>query len=282
MGKECFLKILFLLFIIAITLITCRKEEQMTFNKNDLSRLDISQEQLDQLKAKRILFGHQSVGNNILDGIKKLMECNLGLHLTIQEVNSPDVFDQPLFGHFSVGRNTDPKSKCDSFKKIMDSGIGDNVDIAFFKFCYVDINNNTDIYELFDYYVKTIEHLKTQYPKAIFIHVTVPLTTTPHNLKGKIKSNIRRILGRPNQFYISTKRNNYNKLLSRKYHGKDPIYDLASIESTLPDGYQYTFFYNGETYKSLAPMYTHDGGHLNDLGQIIVAKSLIRFLCDLI
>jgi len=282
MEKEYFLKILSLLFIIAITLITCQEEAQMTFNENDLSQLNISQKKLDQLKSKRILLGHQSVGNNILDGIKKLMECNAGLHLTIQEVNSSDVFDQPLFGHFFVGRNTDPKSKCDSFKKMMDSGIGKNVDIAFFKLCFVDIQDTTNIEQVFDFYVETMEYLKNKYPEVTFIHVTTPLTTIPDDPITKIKSLMKRIIKKPDWVYTSlVQRNKYNNLLVANYGGKEPVFNLATIESTWPDGHTQKFTYHGENYYSLVPLYAYDEGHLNNYGQIQAAKALITSLCEL-
>ena len=254
----------------------------MTFNENKLSILNVPKEQLEKLKSKKLLFGHQSVGNNIIDGIKKLMEKNTELQLNIKEANSPDVFSQPLFGHFSVGKNMDPKSKCDSFKEIMDSGVGEKVDTAFFKLCFVDIHENTNLKEIFDYYVNTMEYLKSKYPKVTFIHITTPLTAIPNDPKTKIKSLLKKILKKPDWVYTAiVQRNEYNNFILSKYQGKEPIFDLASTESTWPDGHRQSFTCNGKNYYSLVPIYTYDEGHLNNLGQIIAAKELIKLLCEL-
>lgn len=271
-----------MLFLITVTFINCRKEAQMAFKENDLSQLNLSQEQLDQLQSKRILFGHQSVGNNILDGIKKLTEFNAGLHLAIQEVNSPGLFQQPLFGHFFVGKNTDPKSKCDSFRKMMDSGIGKKVDIAFIKLCFVDIQDTTNIEQVFNYYVETMKYLKNKYPGVTFIHVTTPLTTIPDDPITKIKSLVKRIVKKPDWVYTSlVQRNKYNNLLLAKYDGKETVFDLATIESTWPDGHTQQFTYHRKDYYSLVPLYACDEGHLNNYGQIKAAKALVTLLCEL-
>ena len=64
--------------------------------------------------------------------------------------------------------------------------------------------------------------------------------------------------------------------------GKEPLFDLAMVESTYEDGSRYTFSANGHTYYALVPEYTKDGGHLNELGQKVAAEQLLIFLAGLI
>jgi lysophospholipase L1-like esterase len=39
--------------------------------------------------------------------------------------------------------------------------------------------------------------------------------------------------------------------------------------------------YKGQTYYSMYPGYTSDGGHLNDVGRKVVARALLAFLAEL-
>ncbi len=60
-----------------------------------------------------------------------------------------------------------------------------------------------------------------------------------------------------------------------------PFFDIAKIESTFPDGTRSTFTKDGKTYYSMVPEYTHDGGHLNEMGRKKVAKQFLLLLANL-
>src|SRR3989454_12732065 len=79
----------------------------------------------------RIYFGHQSVGANILQGVKEL-----GVSLSIK-----DEF---------LAENGEPLRKLQNFKAAV--GEGSRFDIALVKFCYVDVNADTDARALFERY----------------------------------------------------------------------------------------------------------------------------------
>ena len=63
----------------------------------------------------------------------------------------------------------------------------------------------------------------------------------------------------------------------RADHGSEPLFDLAGIESTLPDGTRCTQFLDRNRTPGLIPEYTNDGGHLNDVGRAIVATAFLQF-----
>ena len=69
----------------------------------------------------------------------------------------------------------------------------------------------------------------------------------------------------------------YKEMLEQK----KPLFDLAAIESTAPDGTRASFVRDGKTYYQMVSDYTHDGGHLNELGQKRVAEQLLVFLAGL-
>jgi len=174
------------------------------------------------------------------------------------------------------GQNGKPKTKVDSFaKQISDLDSNFVPDIAFMKFCYVDFNPTTDVEDIFTYYKNNIEILQKQRPDIKFAHLTVPL-----NSGNSINERINRFLGR---FVWSdssnAKRADFNKFLYESFP-EDSIFDIAQLESTLPDGSRSSFVLDGKTYYSLAPVYTNDGGHLNAVGRRQAAIAIVEFLSE--
>ena len=229
---------------------------------------------LKNVAGKRIYFGHQSVGFNILEGISDIVKDHPGSGLNLVKTNDPLAFKVPVFAHFTVGENEDPSSKIDDFARSMDKGIGGNAEIAFFKFCYVDVNRTTNTDKIFAAYKNTMERLKNKYPQTRFVHVTAPLTVS----KFSVRSLIKKVLGTEDN---NIRKNTFNEMIVREYKSKDPIFDLAAIESTYPDGSRSVFTVGGKTYYSLAPEYTEDDGHLNEKGRMIMAAELLKFLSQI-
>jgi hypothetical protein len=228
-----------------------------------------------KLSTKKIYFGHQSVGYNILDGVRAVLKENPQIKMAIEETYDPEAYSAGSIAHSQIGYNGNPKSKLDMFAFIAKSGGAEKADILFFKFCYVDFDAETDVKTLFEAYKKTFEQLKSKYPQTTFVHLTVPLTSLQTGPKVWIK----KIIGRPvGGTMENIKRHEFNEMLRATYAGKQPLLDIATIESTFPDGRRATFESNGKTYYSLVPAYTHDGGHLNETGRKIVAERLLLAL----
>jgi len=238
----------------------------------------VSQVEWNTLSEKKIFFGHQSVGFNIIDGIKDVIQKNNRISLEIVETDDPADFNRPIFGHARAGENTKPNTKCDDFKKMLQSGIGDSVDIAFLKFCYVDMSQKFDEQEVFDYYKRTLSQLQALYPHLKFVHLTLPLKSNQAGLKGWVKSLIGSPLGNS---VDNICRNRFNDLMRGEYEGQAPLFDLALYESTLPNGRRQVFVHQDTTYFSMAPQYTNDGGHLNESGRVWIAEQLLIFLTKL-
>ncbi|WKZ32619.1 MAG: hypothetical protein QY316_12005 [Thermodesulfobacteriota bacterium] len=230
------------------------------------------------LAKKRIYFGHQSVGNNILDGISDVMKERPSVRLTVSETSDPRAFGGPVFAHSRVGKNQDPLSKNMEFARFVEAGIGGKADFAFFKYCYIDINSGTDARTLFSEYRTTLAALKAKYPETTFIHVTVPVTVVQTGWKVTVK----KVIGRPIGGYADNiRRNEFNELLLKEYSGKEPVFDLAAVESLARGGGKTGFTANGRHYLSMTPEYASDGRHLNERGRKAVAEELLAFLADL-
>ncbi|OPY00315.1 MAG: hypothetical protein A4E58_00068 [Syntrophorhabdus sp. PtaB.Bin006] len=256
------------------------EEKKMSEVKNPLPSIaSVGEPAWQTLAQKRIYFGHQSVGNNILEGIKDVMNEHRNIKLNIVQIAAPTDIKSPMLGHSRIGKNVDPRSKVQEFAALMSAGIGENTDVAFFKFCYVDVTAKTDVEKLYKGYKDAMDTLRKLYPKTAIIHVTVPLTVSKTSMKTRLK----KLLGKKEmwEYDDNVRRNEFNELLRKEYQGKQPLFDLARIESTYPDGTRSSFTKGENTYDSLVPEYTYDGGHLNEKGRRVVAEALLVFLANL-
>jgi hypothetical protein len=179
--------------------------------------------------------------------------------------------------HAFVAENGDPERKLASFEQALDSGLGDAVDVALLKFCYVDFGPSTDAASLFAKYQATLGRLRSRHPRLTFVHVTVPLTTVQGGLRGLVK----RVLGRaPAGQAENAKREEFSDLLRSAYVGREPVFDLARLEATAPDGSPVGSADGPRRVPALAAAYTSDGGHLNPEAQARLARALVRVLAS--
>jgi len=254
-------------FIFLFLLACAQKGDLAEMNKETKNeKIDIKQ--IKKITSKKIYFGHQSVGYNIIDALPSLIPSDAVINL--KETDSPNDFSKPIFAHSKNGENFKPETKIADFVYKMDSGLGNNVDIAFFKFCYVDITANTDVEKLFTEYKSSMNKLIKKYPKTKFLHITTPVTAEDESAKNKIKSIVKSATGKKTgQEYDNIKRMEYNTLL-RKEYGTN-VFDLAMIES---------LGNNKNKHQSLAKKYTTDGGHLNQEGGKLVAFELFKFISE--
>lgn len=262
--------------LIALSLLGCGQGNSSSKKENLMGNKSVSSAEWDKLAEQKIFFGHQSVGFNIVEGMDELLHENPGIRLNIRKTAEPSSFGAPVFAHSTLGGNGDPKSKVERFAELCRKGICKSVDMAFFKFCFADIESQTDVGKVFGEYKATMAGLEAEYPTVKFVHFTVPLTRP----EASIKEFVKRVIGRTNN-EDNIRRQLFNEMLLREYQGREPVFDLATIESTNQDGTRVTFQKDGETSYRLASDYTDDGGHLNTLGRKVVAERLLIFLAHL-
>lgn len=237
---------------------------------------NIPQSKWDSLASKKIYFGHQSVGNNILDGIKSHLKENPNISLHIANSHSPGIFNKPVFAHSPIGNNGDPKSKIDAFCSSVENGLGNTVDIAGFKFCYADFNTGTDVSNVFEYYTKRMTEIQSKFPKLKIVHFTVPIRSLQKGPKGFIN----KMLGREIGVTDNKVRQRFNSLMLREFDGRE-IFDISGLESTFPNGTRcFTLVENDSVY-SMVSSYTYDGGHLSESGKYWIGLHLLKYLSEL-
>lgn len=231
---------------------------------------------LETISRARIFFGHQSVGRDLLDGLE-VLAGQQGVALRLVEGAPQDTL--PGLFHTKVGQNRNPQSKCEAFGKFLAENPipeGRTWDVVAFKFCYVDLGGKVGLTptDLLGMYQAALAEVKKTQPGLRIMHVTVPLKSDPAGLKSRLS----RWLGRGTANDADNiLRNEFNRLLLAEY-GKEPFFDLAEAESTLPDGRRTGFRQGDRAYYTLASEYTYDEGHLTAEGKAWVAKAFVRDL----
>ena len=240
---------------------------------------DVPDSEWKKLSQQTIFFGHQSVGYNIIEGMQDVIKENPQIKLRFTTLDAMDVSEKEgMFVHGEIGTNRNPSSKIDEFSAILENPKGKKFDIAFLKFCFIDIDAETDISQLFQQYRNAMERLKKAYPATKIFHLTVPLSYN----KTTWKTWLKKILGKDDiwEYDSNIRKNQYNDMVRQHYAEKGPLFDLAAVESTLPDGTRSIFKKSGQVYYQLAPEYTFDDGHLNEVGRKIVAEQFLLFLVN--
>ena len=151
---------------------------------------------LERIAQKRIYFGHQSVGENLLEGIQQLSTI-ASVPIRVFETPTANGVKATRLGHTFVARNGDPFQKLKSFE-----------------------------------------------------HITAPLTTVQSGFKGSLK----KLIGRaPYGAIENVRREEYNELLRQAYRGREPLFDLARVESTTLDETAVTGEWKGSVAPAMAP-----------------------------
>ena len=234
----------------------------------------ITAEQWQRLSQRAVYFGHQSVGENILDGIRMVVSENPQIQLRI--VPKASAVSSPGLHEFEIGQNGDPESKNAAFLLAIQGDLGPR-SVLLFKYCYVDTDDKTDVRTMFERYQRTVAAALSRHPDADIVHITLPLVVESSLLRYYLNS----VRGIATTRTENARRNEYNDMLRRTFAGKEPIFDLADIEATRADGSRAQVLLDGKPVYGLAEEWSSDGGHLNAAGRRYVAERLLATLAAL-
>ena len=211
----------------------------------------VSDAELATAASAAVLFGHQSVGMNVIDSVPALYDR--------RGAPAPPVLEWPatrssggFLTHRYIGENGDPMGKIADFASTVRGATG--IQVAVMKLCFVDIVAGTDTAAVFARYRDAMADLTRDRPSVRLVYATVPLTV------GSSVDN--------------AARQRYNALIRREYGATGRLFDIAAIESTRPDGSRVTGA--GGRYLSLHQGYASDDGHLNEAGAQRAAAGLMR------
>jgi len=213
----------------------------------------------------RILFGHQSVGGNLLEGVRATAP---DVHLGPGADAGVELLD------FLVGENEHPLEKVAAFEQTVQAR-GASLDAAAMKFCYVDFTPTTDVEALFVAYEAAHARLRAAFPGLTLAHLTTPLTIVQTGPRAWLK----RLLGRPPAGLLENQRREaFNQKLRARYQGQEPLFDLARLEATGPDGAPVRYESSAGATPMLFAGYASDGAHLAPAGQRALGQAFAEFL----
>ncbi len=230
---------------------------------------------LETMSATRVLFAHQSVGNNIIDGLSTVYRE--------QDLPAPtpvalaDAGANDHFVHVRIGVNGDPLGKIREFESLVRRDAAGEIDVAVLKLCYTDVDSQTPVSEVFEAYRSTLSELTHEYPDTQFVAATVPLQVRRDSI-----GNLKALLG--GGAYLAPEHNaareRFNSLLRAEYAPSNRLFDIAAIESTDPTGQRNAGRLDGDTFYALHSDYAADAGHLNTIGAARAAEGFVAVVAD--
>jgi hypothetical protein len=213
-----------------------------------------------------VLFGHQSVGQNLLDGVRDLGSDGLPVPALLSLDDTTPPCAHMAVCAFRVGHNRDPVGKFRHFSEVAAGEAGRRADLAMLKLCYADIEDTTAIAGLFDAYREMLAEIRSHRPALEIAHCTVPL----RSVATGAAAGIRRLLARNDrEASANGARHAYNELLRERFAEAGTLFDLAGLEAG-PE--------RNTRAPALSRALTDDGGHLNAAGRRVVAREFLAFL----
>jgi len=216
---------------------------------------------LETLRGAHVFFGHQSVGANILEGLRTLSR-EAGIIVEIEEAG--------------VGENGKPASKFEDFARRAENAPTGSLQLLLVKLCFADFAPDTEVAPLIEAYKSAVARVRKAQPSARIVHVTPPLFRPPSGWKTSVK----RMLGKSLWEEQSNARNAEFRERLRAAFPDESFFDLATLESTRPDGSQERYEVDGKPVAMLWPGFASDEGHLNETGQRVVAKAFAHTLAE--
>ncbi len=215
----------------------------------------IPQAALDRVRQTAIVLGHESVGWNVIGGLKSLNQ-NLGQRYRLEIQHqitarwNTNWFDRHRgFGDFFVGNANNVPGKAQAFEQALRAGLANQVQVASLKLCWADLQDRTNTDAVFATYTQVLERLQQAYPRLTFVYWTMPLRRD-----GRLQD----------------KRTRFNELMAQYARQRSIVlFDLADIEAHQPDGTEYR---NETGQLAMWPGYTSDGGHLSEAGSQRAAR----------
>ena len=231
-----------------------------------------------RLERSRIFFAHQSVGENVVEGVAALQRDSRASSLHVVDLTAAESAPGGFFAHARLGENGYPKGKTDAFVSALEGGLGRHTDMAFQKYCFVDIDAQTNVQQLFDYYRGAMNRVRQEFPHLRLVHVTAPLVHVQSGPRAVVK----RLIGRaPDHYEDNMARERFNTLMRSEYRGREPVFDLAAIEASRPGERPTPLrFHDSDVFELLPDYAAADGAHLNEIAQKRIATELLVFLAN--
>lgn len=221
-------------------------------------------EKLQSVSRARVFFAHQSVGQNVLDGVS-VLALQSGIRLRIEEGRGAAPVATPGIVHALAGKDGAPLTKLEAFAALLEEGAG-AAQLALLELSYADVTANTDIDALFAAFKKVHDALHGKFPATRFLAITVGLSTVGRGLQGMLKNKMASGAFGERE---NVKRHQLNALLRKQY--APAVFDLAAVQAE-----PCSFEREGHSWPCLREELTDDGHHLNALGRKEAGRAFVE------
>lgn len=226
---------------------------------------------------RRVLFAHQSVGQNILDALPSVAQNASTTPIPVHTYSSASSI-QPGINETLIGENGDPLGKIAAFDQLIRSGAGDVLDVALLKLCYIDFSAEmTNADEIFARYRDTVTALERDYPNVEFLYATTPLVTD-RDLVERAKNLLGRGMDRHPDANVM--REGFNAQMRKEFGDSGRLFDVALLESAGTDGVASVRLDGDREYLALDEQISSDPGHLNHEGGMVLGAALLKLLAN--
>lgn len=230
----------------------------ITIDHSDFDPGSLPDTDIAKAAALKVYFEHASVGEYMCAGIEALSASESRYSSGRNALDSS--YDASWFASNSdlednMRGNPGEAMKISDFQSsLADSDLAGSIDLAMFKFCYID--SPTDASALFASVKSAMEGLEAAHPALTLVWWTMPIETSSN-----------------------AERQEYNDLVRNYCSAKDKwLFDIADLESHDESG---TSVVDGDGRELLAAEYSLDGGHPNSLGSAKLAKAYWRLLAEI-
>lgn len=214
--------------------------------------------------SKRTVFGHQSVGYQVLQGVT-MLAGELGLsNPTYPDIESTSLPSTGGFlAHFYAGTNGNAYTKTAEFLSHLQSGLAAQVDIVVLKFCYADLRSGSGYTpaQMFAEYKAWVNAVESQFPHIAVIYATEAI-----------------VMGENSDGANNGLRQTFNNLVRAEYGASGRLWDVAGIQSTDPDGNKILYGGVESLYSGYA---SPDQRHIYGLGRTTVATPLLKIIAQI-
>lgn len=221
--------------------------------------------QYNAAMSKRVVFGHQSVGYQAIQGVQMWADDLNTSDPNVIDVESGTVpATGGFFGHLYAGTNGDARTKTAELLSLLQNGLAAKVDIVVLKFCYADLRSNSGYtpQQMFNTYKTWVDTVESSFPNLKVIYATEAIVMGANSDGGA----------------NNVLRQTYNNLVRAQYASSGRLWDVAKIESTDPSGNR--VLHNGV--ESLYSGYASpDQRHIYGLGRTTVSAPLLQLIAQL-
>ena len=229
------------------------------------------------IAERTVYFGHQAIGSDVVAGVEGVAQ-EFALPLRVIKTREPATVTGPAFVHFLAGQSRDFASKNAAVLRLLESPTRARRPVVLLQYCYGDVSSHADTATMFEAYRDTVDTIQFEHPDVTIVHSTIPLMT----VESAFMSGAKQFLGRSTRREGAIARHRYNELVRAEFTDSEPIFDLAKLEATRPDGTLAGFAAEGRMIETLAPDNTDDGSHLNARCQRAAGEALLDVLSNVI